>query len=527
MSKIRFLINNYVDYSILSAEPAMDVNLPIDNVKDTSRSKVTRSVDSSPQVIKGTFNSVKDVSAIVIGRHNFSIDMQYKISLYDNNSLDTKYLNTGGTEAVNDNFYIAGNFAGIFQEDVNFDVIGDTSYIDACAGGTNNSIDNDVFEVATDKTSIYTAGSKFLYEGDTTTEANREYTVVSSVFNTPNTEITVIEETTSATFDGTLSPYARYTVNTGGSTENSTTYAVTGGADNTDPTNDVFYVAGDQSEIFNRATSVTCSGDTNSTSNITYTIVSVVYNGGLTRTEITVEEDITGHAFDGNLLPIYTSIPVVSNTITTPNFDGTILPDFLIWDSGTLNVTSDTLGSSVWEWGSFLWGIEAWGSDRETEEFSPPSNLVYWIPTPQLNIRGFKIELYKAGSSASYFEIGRLLIGKYIEPTYNIGYGHSLAWEETTKQYRTESGSLRSDVSVPYRRFEFNLGTITEADRVLLQNELRNVGLRRDLFISLFPEDASLEKQIDYSGIVKMVKIPKFTEFAQNYYKSKYIMEEV
>jgi len=86
---------------------------------------------------------------------------------------------------------------------------------------------------------------------------------------------------------------------------------------------------------------------------------------------------------------------------------------------------------------------------------------------------------------------------------------------------------LRSDNSIPYRKFEFNIGTITEADRILLQHELRNAGLRRDLFISLFPEDVSLEKKSDYSGIVKMTKVPKFTEFAQNYYKAKYIMEEV
>jgi len=525
MSKLRFIIDNYIDNTTLTTNPTMDVNLPIDNVKDSARSKVTRSVDSSNQAIRGTFSSAKDVSAIVIGRHNFIIDMQYKISLYNNNNLDTDYVNTGGTESTNDDFYIAGSYASIFSAGISFDVIGDTSYIDACIGGTNNATPvQDVFTISTDQTSIYTIGTIFNYTGDTTTLSNRTYTVVSSVFNTPNTDITVEEDANGAIFDGTLEPYANYTVNTGGSTENTTTYAVIGGIDNTDPTNDIFYISGDQTNIFNRATSITCSNDTNSTSNITYTIVSVVYT---TQTEITVEEDITGHNFDGDLLPIYTIIPVVTNTITTPNFDGIILPNFLVWDSGILTITTETLGSNLWEWGSFLWGIEAWGSDREKEQFTPPSNIIEWISAIQVNCRGFKIELFSAGSSTSYFEIGRLFIGKYIQPTYNIGYGHSLSWEETTKQYRTESGSLRSDISVPYRKFDFNLGTITEDDRILLQHEFRNVGLRKDLFVSLFPEDSSQDKKIDYSGIVKMTRIPRFTEFAQNYYKAKYTMEEV
>jgi len=528
MSKLRFIIDNYIDNTTLTTNPAMDVNLPVNNIKDSARSKVTRSVDDSNQEIRGTFSSTKDVSAIVIGRHNFIIDMQYKISLYNNNSLDTQYTNTGGTESINDYFYIAGNYSSFFSTGVIFDVIGDTAYIDACIGGTNNLTPiQDVFQITTDQTSIYAVGTKFNYTGDTTTASNKVYTVVSSVFNTPNTDITVEEDVYGAIFDGTLEPYANYTVNTSGSTENTTTYAVIGGIDNTDPTNDVFYIAGDQTNIFNRATSVTCINDTNSTSNITYTIVSITYNGGATRTEITFEEDITGHNFNGDLLPIYTTIPVVTNTITTPNFDGILLPDFLIWNSGILAITTETLGSNLWEWGSFLWGIEAWGSDREKEQFTPPSNIIEWIPTVQVNCRGFKIELFSAGSATSYFEIGRLFIGKYIQPTYNIGYGHSLTWEETTKQYRTEAGTLRSDISLPYRKFDFNLGTITEADRILLQHEFRNVGLRKDLFVSLFPEDSSQDKKIDYSGIVKMTKIPRFTEFAQNYYKAKYTMEEV
>jgi len=527
MSKIRFIIDNYVNTAGLSASPSMDTNLPIDNIKDPTRSKITRSVGNANQSIRGFFSNTKIVSGIVIGRHNFVIDMQYKISLYSDSTLDTTYTNKGGLEAANDIFYISGDYTSVFTATTGFDIIGDTAYTNASTGGTNNSPAQDTITVAGDQTTIYIAGLKFNYTGDTDTTSNKEYTVVSSSYLNPTTTITVIEEVGNANFDGTLEPFANYVVNTGGSSSNTSTFSATGGIDNITPTKDIFYIAGDQTLIFNRATKFSYSGDTNSGSNIIYTIDSIVYNGASTRTEITVTDDITGHIFDGILLPIYTSIPVVINTIVTPNFNGEIRPNFLVWDSGILNVTTEAIGSSLWEWGSFLWGVEAWGADKSLEEFTPPANIVEWIEVPQTGIRGFKIDLFKAGSAATYYEIGRLIIGNFIHPTYNIGYGHSLTWEETTKQYRTDAGSLRSDISIPYRKFEFSLGTITETDRVLLQHEFRNVGLRKDLFVSLFPSDTSLDKKTDYSGIVKLTKIPKFTEFAENYYKSKYIMEEV
>ena len=86
---------------------------------------------------------------------------------------------------------------------------------------------------------------------------------------------------------------------------------------------------------------------------------------------------------------------------------------------------------------------------------------------------------------------------------------------------------MRSDGLSPYRKIDFSLKTISEADRPDLQTGFRTVGLRRDFYMSLFSDDNSLDKQEDYNGIMKLTKIPKFTEFNYNYYTSKYTMEEV
>ena len=215
----------------------------------------------------------------------------------------------------------------------------------------------------------------------------------------------------------------------------------------------------------------------------------------------------------------------------------------LIYTSGSRIVTAEQIGSNLWAWGDFLWGAVSWGADRQIEAFSPKANLVHWLPDIY-SAKSFKITINQPTGSriipymlgylpvtitpgTTPFEIGRLIMGEYIEPTYNLSFGHNISWTESTKQYRTDAGTLRSDIGLPNRKFEFDIGTMTETDRTVIQNALRKVGLRKDFFISLFPDDPDITKTIDYSGIVKLTKVPSYAEYAPKYYKSKYVMEEV
>jgi hypothetical protein len=200
-------------------------------------------------------------------------------------------------------------------------------------------------------------------------------------------------------------------------------------------------------------------------------------------------------------------------------------------DTQEYKITDIQKGSKLIAWGDFIWGDVIWAADEAvTSEFAPPANLEFWFNPAENGALSYKLDLYKGWfepAIVTQFEIGRLFIGDYIEPTYNFSYGHGMQWQENTKQYRTESGTLRSDTAVPYREFSFELKTITESDRVLLQHQFRDVGLRKDFYMSMFSTDTHLEKQKDYSAIVKITKVPKFTEFITEYYNSKYTMEEI
>lgn len=233
----------------------------------------------------------------------------------------------------------------------------------------------------------------------------------------------------------------------------------------------------------------------------------------------------------GNLLPAQTISAIVlgrHNLATGTEVTLTLYSDLdqvtPIGSPIVSALTVDEAGGEILPWGGFIYGSISWGLDKLAEEYTPKANWVYWYDTPITNVQSFKIAV---SLTAREIEIGRLFIGEYIEPTYNLSFGHQLSWIEKTKQYRTDGGSLRSDISIPTRKLQFDIGTMSEEDRAKIQRNMRYVGLRKDLYISLFPEDNEITKQKDYSGIMKLTKIPSMQEYVHNYYKSKYVMEEV
>ena len=224
------------------------------------------------------------------------------------------------------------------------------------------------------------------------------------------------------------------------------------------------------------------------------------------------------------------------NTRYRIEFFGTNTPEISapIFTTGYLLLGVSDAYSTTVPWGSVPWGFSPWGvSYGEESEIETKPNLVYWIPTVKEGIKSFRISLSITegfpGSIAyaDYFEIGRVYIGKYIEPMYNFSFGHSLTWMENTSQFRTDSGTLRSDFSIPFRKIEFNLATIPESDRQIFQHEFKNIGLRKDFFVSMFPTNAEEEKINDYSGIFKITKEPVYSEIQNNYYRSSLVLEEV
>ena len=235
-------------------------------------------------------------------------------------------------------------------------------------------------------------------------------------------------------------------------------------------------------------------------------------------------------------------------------------------------VTADQASTSgLYEWGEFAWGTIAWGADKPDLDNRKFYDIVLWLSQPY-TIKSFMLRLNlnsgaiinpfycdeekilcdgsvtdnptypmitcdmvsfgggtgpAAESGMPYYEVGRLYLGPYLEPTYNLSSGHGISWSENTTQYRTTSGTLRSDIATTNKAFQFSLVTIPESDRIDLHKQLITKGLSEDFYISMFPGDTSTTKEIDYSGMVKLTKMPKYTNYISGYYKSNFVMEEV
>jgi hypothetical protein len=175
-------------------------------------------------------------------------------------------------------------------------------------------------------------------------------------------------------------------------------------------------------------------------------------------------------------------------------------------------------------------GSKSVSADQEaTENDGIQYNIPIWIEDvsgePLGSIGSFKLVI--SSTSMSYFQMGRLLMGNIFSVNIGASYGHSVYWKENSKQYRTEVGTLRTDMVTSSKIIDFTLGIMTEEERTKIQRALSIVGKRDEFFISVFPDDCSSLKEASYSGIVKMTKVPKFREFAPNLYNSKYTVEEI
>jgi len=155
------------------------------------------------------------------------------------------------------------------------------------------------------------------------------------------------------------------------------------------------------------------------------------------------------------------------------------------------------------------------------------NNIVLWfneIP----NVKSFRVQLTNSSViPLEYFQLSKLIVGNYLETYINFSKGYSIEYAEDTKQYRTQAGTLASDYVSPRKILEFSLDTIQEKERAKIKRALVGVGLQKEFFISMFPETSNIEKEKDFSAVVKLKKIPVYTEFAPNLYRSSFEVEEI
>jgi len=151
-----------------------------------------------------------------------------------------------------------------------------------------------------------------------------------------------------------------------------------------------------------------------------------------------------------------------------------------IYDSTALTVPSTALGS-------FDWGSDPLGT-TSNDPLLYESPYVIWMAADYSAV-SFKITL--GGTPASgeaYWQIGRIWLGKKWEAAYNPAPGVEMGWVQDADRYRSRGGSLRTSSSgARWRTLTMNLGMVSASDRSTLLDMQAQVGLERDVVVSVFP----------------------------------------
>lgn len=198
-------------------------------------------------------------------------------------------------------------------------------------------------------------------------------------------------------------------------------------------------------------------------------------------------------------------------------WDGENQAGSIVYDSNEISALY-SLG-----WGQFRWGIDGWGSTVFKGWAS--AFCVHWLPHA-VAARSFQITFRDESNPAAYLQIKRLLIGAYFEPLVNVEYGIELGWSEDSTQTRTLGSTLPTDRRGQWRVMSGNLGGLNSGERAVFFEMTRELGLSREFFISVFPEQGGATER-DYSMLGKFDQLPRIGLPSYNCFSGAFSMVEV
>lgn len=173
-----------------------------------------------------------------------------------------------------------------------------------------------------------------------------------------------------------------------------------------------------------------------------------------------------------------------------------------IQGGGTLMYDSTTVyacpGSLLEDWD---WNLPI---NANAFAFGGLSKTAIWVNTTpgdtasQVACKSIIIDLVDTTNPIGYIDCARIISGAYWEPTYNVKRDTlNLTITDTSTTSRNNSGDLLSDRGIIHDHLTFDFSLLDNADKENLTRLLRNVGARKNIVVSVFPEENSVREQ-DY-----------------------------
>lgn len=154
--------------------------------------------------------------------------------------------------------------------------------------------------------------------------------------------------------------------------------------------------------------------------------------------------------------------------------------------------------------------LRGWAADKSASAYGYGGGACarVWITPALTNVTEMTVHLYDENTVQGYVEASRLVIGDYWEPEQGVEQGATITSVDTSKQYRTEAGSLLTDVGTKYKKQSLPMPWLSGTDRAAFWDILVGNGLTAPMFISVHPNatDVNLERMHQMYG--KLVTTP-------------------
>lgn len=152
------------------------------------------------------------------------------------------------------------------------------------------------------------------------------------------------------------------------------------------------------------------------------------------------------------------------------------------WTGTPYDSTALTTGAAITS-DSHDWGIAASAPDSANDLLL--DEAPYYLNFSNFTAKSFEIVL--ASCDRSYWDIGRLWLGKYLEAPYNPNEGMSITPVTNDIQTRTKGGSVRVRAGEKWRDLRADMFYATDATRALWRDLVSYVQLSRPVLVNVFP----------------------------------------
>ena len=209
---------------------------------------------------------------------------------------------------------------------------------------------------------------------------------------------------------------------------------------------------------------------------------------------------------------------------------GIVLPFTNLTSTASINITlsngyttgevlcSPYSGTELWDPNSIPVGTSAYS-------YGGGTCARVWFPK-QSDITSITITI--SDTPLSYIEVSRLIVGNYWSPTYNTSYGLSTQVQDLSTNQRNEAGDLITNRGTISSSMSFDFSYLNSADRVQLISLLKNNGMYRPIFVSLFPDNLDdWTKEQGHQIYGKLSQLSAITHPVMGLYSSSISIEEV